>query len=264
MYSWIVWSLRISWTFDFSYAILARSERKLRDHTPGWKFLLPIDRGPGEFKVIIWPAFCSMSNFPPVSSAAPLSKQRAMAASRAAEFLRPEDSASNLGSTTSWTMMGDSSVPDASQPAQAPKAPPPSLAQCSQAQGWTAGQPTSCSSGTPPPPADFSAWSEAEPPRVEPCAPPAQPAYVDAPANQAARQVLGSAQQQAKKLAAQKAQAKRKGQKGIKWGQMSGANSQNFQLPHSSNSLVLKKTSDRSWWWTAVTSGSSRHSKAGC
>ncbi|CAL1129875.1 unnamed protein product, partial [Cladocopium goreaui] len=36
---------------------------------------------------------------------------------------------------------------------------------------------------------------------------------------------------QAKRLAAQKAQAKRKGQKGIKWGQMSGANSQNFQLP---------------------------------
>ena len=41
MYSWIVWSLRISWTFDFSYAILARSERKLRDHTPGWKFPNP-------------------------------------------------------------------------------------------------------------------------------------------------------------------------------------------------------------------------------
>lgn len=153
-----------------------------------------------------------------------------MAASRAAEFLRPEDSASNLGSTTSWTMMGDGSVPDVGQPAQAPKAPPPSLVQGSQAQGWTAGQPASTSSGTPPP-ADFSAWGEVDPPRAEPSAPPAQPAYADAPANQAARQVLGSAQQQAKRLAAQKAQAKRKGQKGIKWGQMSGANSQNFQLP---------------------------------
>ena len=153
-----------------------------------------------------------------------------MAASRAAEFLRPEDSASNLGSTTSWTMMGDGSVPDVGQPAQAPKAPPPSLVQGSQAQGWTAGQPASTSSGTPPP-ADFSAWGEVDPPRAEPSAPPAQPAYADAPANQAARQVLGSAQQQGKRLAAQKAQAKRKGQKGIKWGQMSGANSQNFQLP---------------------------------
>ena len=61
-----------------------------------------------------------MSNFPPVPSAAPLSKQRAMAASRAAEFLQPDDSASNLGSTASWNLLGE-------QPAQAPKAPPPCL-----------------------------------------------------------------------------------------------------------------------------------------
>ena len=43
--------------------------------------------------------------------------------------------------------------------------------------------------------------------------------------------MLGSAQQQARRLAAQKAQAKKKGQKGIKWGQKSGDNSENFQLP---------------------------------
>ena len=48
-----------------------------------------------------------MSKFPQVSSAALLSKQRAMAASRAAEFLQPEDSASNLGSTASWSVLGE-------------------------------------------------------------------------------------------------------------------------------------------------------------
>ena len=52
-----------------------------------------------------------------------------------------------------------------------------------------------------------------------------------APATQAARQVLGSAQKQAEKLAAQKARAKKRGGRGVKWGQMFGANAQNWQLP---------------------------------
>ena len=49
-----------------------------------------------------------MSKFPPASSApAPLIKQRAMAASRAAaaEFMKPEDRASMVGSTPSWSLL---------------------------------------------------------------------------------------------------------------------------------------------------------------
>ena len=141
-----------------------------------------------------------------------------MAASRAAEFLQPDDSASNLGSTASWNLLGE-------QPAQAPKAPPPCLNRDQQPPAAGEVQNQSSSYETPPPATGWDA------PKAAPSAHSAQPVYADAPANQAARQVLGSAQQQAKRLAAQKAQAKKKGQKGIKWGQMSGANSQNYQLP---------------------------------
>jgi len=139
-----------------------------------------------------------------------------MAASRAAaaEFVKPEDSAS-------WSLLHEQpGQAQVQQPAQgstqqpAPgKAPPPMLGQ-SQAAG--VGDPQtaqSSSSGTQPPP-------RGDQPKAAPIA---QPVFAgDAPANQAARQVLGSAQQQAKRLAAQKAQAKKKG---IRWGQMSGANS---------------------------------------
>ena len=51
---------------------------------------------------------------------------------------------------------------------------------------------------------------------------------VAAPATQAARDLLGSAQKQAAK---QKAQAKRRGHRAIRWGQMPGLDAQNFQLP---------------------------------
>ena len=52
-----------------------------------------------------------------------------------------------------------------------------------------------------------------------------------APATQAARGLLDSAQQQYERIAQQKARAKKKGHKGVRWGQMAGSNAQNFQLP---------------------------------
>ena len=54
-------------------------------------------------------------------------------------------------------------------------------------------------------------------------------------------QVLGSAQKQAEKLAAQKARAKKRGGRGVKWGQMPGANAQNWQLPPFVQQLGAKK-----------------------
>jgi len=196
------------------YAILAQSESS--EVTPqALEIFAPSFFWAWVICVIL--CFCSMSKFPPASSApAPFIKQRAMAASRAAaaEFVKPEDSAS-------WSLLHEQpGQAQVQQPAQgstqqpAPgKAPPPMLGQ-SQAAG--VGDPQtaqSSSSGTQPPP-------RGDQPKAAPIA---QPVFAgDAPANQAARQVLGSAQQQAKRLAAQKAQAKKKG---IRWGQMSGANS---------------------------------------
>ena len=59
--------------------------------------------------------------------------------------------------------------------------------------------------------------------------PPTVPA---APATQAAKALWDNAQQQAQRLAKQKSQAKRRGQRGIRCGQMPGLNAQNFQLPN--------------------------------
>ena len=53
-----------------------------------------------------------------------------------------------------------------------------------------------------------------------------------APATQAAKNLLGNKLKQSSKLEAQKARAKFRGHKGVRWGQMSGGlNPTNFQLP---------------------------------
>ena len=115
------------------YAILAQSESS--EVTPqALEIFAP--RFFWAWVICVILCFCSMSKFPPASSApAPFIKQRAMAASRAAaaEFVKPEDSAS-------WSLLHEQpGQAQVQQPAQgstqqpAPgKAPPPMLGQSKQ------------------------------------------------------------------------------------------------------------------------------------
>ena len=66
-----------------------------------------------------------------------------------------------------------------------------------------------------------------------------------APATQAAKDLLSSAQKQADRLSQQKARAKRTGQKAVRWGQMPGLDARNFQLPPFIQQLGAK-TNERS------------------
>ena len=153
--------------------------------------------------------------------ASPFERQRAMAASRAAEIICPDDSASNL----SWRLVSDGGDP---QPEAVfpPAAPAPAASVFPPAK---------------PPPArkvSVEADDEAEVPPSDPkLFMPKEPmsqvpaSSSAAPATQAARGLLDSAQQQSERIAQQKARAKKKGHKGVRWGQMAGSNAQNFQLP---------------------------------
>ena len=158
-----------------------------------------------------------------------------MAAARASaggDHLAPDDSASQV----SWSVVVDEQrnvepVQEVPMQFPEPKAPPPGFRhQGEPAPGYAAqgqDQPKSrmsSSSGSAPfPPADAAYFF------TDPAQAPAQSAA--APATQAARDLLGSAQKQAVRLAKQKAQAKRRGHRAIRWGQMPGLDAQNFQLP---------------------------------
>ena len=151
-----------------------------------------------------------------------------MASARAAEAVRhevrPEDSASvvgsQLGSHASWSLLPEEQSNVAAQPAQ------DQFAQDTPGAGRS--EPAQADQDEPVPPADptlmFGGQGQGRARRVSQAA--------SAPAAQAAKNLLGSAQKQAERLARQKAQAKRKGQRQIRWGQMPGLNAQNFQLPH--------------------------------
>ena len=155
-----------------------------------------------------------------------------MAAARSAEGVRPEDSASMVGSMVgsqgSWSVLVNEQAnvaPPASQgvPMQCPtpKAPPPGFRpEDKQAAPATETDPDLTQNV---PPQDPQFWAGVFDP------PPTVPA---APATQAAKALWDNAQQQAQRLAKQKSQAKRRGQRGIRWGQMPGLNAQNFQLPN--------------------------------
>lgn len=58
---------------------------------------------------------------------------------------------------------------------------------------------------------------------------------------QAAKNLLGSAQRQAEKIASQEARARKKGHRGVRWGQMPATNAQNFQLPPYVQQLGAKE-----------------------
>ena len=169
-----------------------------------------------------------MSNFPPIP--APMVRQQAMAAARAADTVHPGDSASMVGSTTSWNVVRDETVPQAAPPASS-KAPPPLLhgSQAAQADQQAPVQ-TEASAG----PTVTNVAGEFQGPHFSA----QQPA---APATQAAQQLLGSAQEQAARLAGQKARAKRRGARGVRWGQMPALNAQNFQLPPFIQQLGAKQ-----------------------
>ena len=164
-----------------------------------------------------------MSNAPQ-SFPSPLAQQHAMAARRAAESMRPEDSVSGV-SVGSW-----SECP--AQQAPASSAPPPGL------RSQDAGVSTVWDADTdsdPAPPPDFTFADPAG--HNLPAQGPAQfPQGAGlAPATQAAKNLVGGQiHQQSAKLAKQKARAKARGHKFVRWGQMHGANAlspQNFQLP---------------------------------
>eukprot|EP00435_Cladocopium_sp_Y103_P035049 s2550_g9.t1 len=163
-----------------------------------------------------------MSRFPPAYPApAPLARQQAMAAARAADIVHPDDSASRVGSTTSWHVFPDSGAPSAQQ-FLPPQGDPPQPAHVGSDDQVDAEQF----------PADVTSMFHGPAAKAPPPA---------APATQAAQQVLGSAQQQAARLAGQKARAKRKGARGVRWGQMPAINAQNFQLPPFVQQLGAKQ-----------------------
>ena len=148
-----------------------------------------------------------------------------MAARRAAEYLRPEDSVSSVGS---WSAVPQSSA----QHASAPTVHPPGLSS------QDTGAPTAWDADTesePAPPEDFTGFEPAAQPQPVQAYPQAPQGAGLAPATQAAKNLVGGQiHQQSAKLAKQKARAKARGHKFVRWGQMRGENAlspQNFQLP---------------------------------
>ena len=177
-----------------------------------------------------------MSQFPPLT---PFARQQAMASLTSQGSVRPEDSASAV----SWSVVNDGQLGGSAQSqaqgsgqAPGPKAPPPGFAPAGAAYNLPPGQPAQVEPDTDedvPPPDLFGAAPAATAGTAQfPAA---------APAIQAARQVLGSAQKQAEKLASQKARAKRRGGRGVKWGQMPATNAQNWQLPPFVQQLGAKE-----------------------
>ena len=165
------------------------------------------------------------SRFPPAYPS-PLARQKAMATARAQESLKPEDSMSSAGSvagsTASWSILGEGQGGGSAQPHRSE--------QSNDQKGATI--------------PEHDPWQEPDEEDVPPNDPQVKAAdnapasgwsaSGTAPATQAAKKVLDSKQKQSTKLAQQKARAKQRGHKGVRWTPMSvgGAqNAQNFQLP---------------------------------
>ena len=122
--------------------------------------------------------------------------------------MHPDDSASGVGSRASWSVI-QTDAPEA--PAQKPEAPPGI-----EKTVWEE------DSDDDVPPSNWAAFA----------ADSSNAGW--APATQAAKHLLGNKEKQTAKLAQQKARAKARGHKAVRWGQMpvAGAlNPQNYQLP---------------------------------
>ena len=185
---------------------------------------------------------------PPVPSA--FQSQRAMASARMADQMRPDDSASNC----SWSVLDGDGFPKSNFPPAVPSAslfPPPA-----PPQGPTSSSDTGVTFAKAPPKGfsykgpggvplqpNLSAWDEGtedsdalpEVPssvKVEVKAMPAAPhAHGLNPATEAAKSALGKKEQQLLDL--QKARAKKKGRRGLRWEQVPRVGqTQNYALPH--------------------------------
>lgn len=142
-----------------------------------------------------------------------------MAPSRAADWIGPDDSASATGSAASWSVIHEGEAQPARIQYPAPKPPPKGFEKKGIPESAPVGQEEESHPEMRPP--DFRMGAD-----LPKGAPPQA-----APAVQAAKQLLGSAQKQAEK--SQNAKARKKGHRGVRWGQMPAANfnAQNFQLP---------------------------------
>ena len=164
-----------------------------------------------------------MSQFPPAFPS-PLARQHAMAAQRASDQLKPDDSASGVGS---WMKVNEEkgvvSRTEAAQPTTStPVVPEP-------AQGQPVGDQDTDDDAPPP---NFSMGDPMSAPQAPSGATFHQ--WGTAPATQAAKNLLGNQIPKSERLAQQKARAKAKGHRSVRWGQMPGQNAlspQNFQLP---------------------------------
>eukprot|EP00435_Cladocopium_sp_Y103_P022786 s1365_g5.t1 len=155
------------------------------------------------------------SRFPPAWPS-PLARRHAMASNRAAQSSW-DDSASMSGSVSSWTDVGQAPVAKARPPAP----PAEGIQEAPEEQSDPDEVPQDIG-------AMFGSQAAAQ---SQPYTP--QCSVGSAPATQAAKRVLDSKTDQSNKLAKQKARAKQKGHRSVRWGPMAvGAqNPQNFQLP---------------------------------
>ena len=191
-----------------------------------------------------------------------------MASARISEQLKPEDSASMVGSACSWSVLHDSegfpkaNFPPAvpADPAVAPAAQVQAPSSSSEAEKvWPKKPPTGFAykgpGGVPLQP-NLKAWEEdtedsdplPEIPhdvKIEVKAmPPVPGSHGLNPATEAAKNALGKKEQQL--LAQQKAQAKKRGRGRLRWGQMPMVGqTQNYALPHYIQQLG-SKTDERS------------------
>ena len=168
------------------------------------------------------------SNFPPPCHPSPLGRQLQLAQTRAHEQVRPEDSASLVGSMASWSKVnGD----QGGQVARG-KAPPPQLRKHGVVMEQDHGD-------LPKVPPDVNVTLSSAPSSFFSTGPSAGfpqssfPPPAPSPAMQAARTVLEpKARQSVKK---QKARAKARGNEGIRWGPVqrttAAQHSRNFELP---------------------------------
>ena len=171
------------------------------------------------------------SVFPPgYPTASTLARQKAMAQARAFDQqVAPDDSASNLGSTASWSVVqgaGQQAASSSMGPdVQVPKAPPPGFGP-GETRPYPRSKPTAD-------PQEESDDPPEVPPNVKiPAAAAQGQVFRDAPATQAAKELLNSAQQQTARLERQKARADKRGGRKVTWGQIKpGRDPTNFQLP---------------------------------
>ena len=158
------------------------------------------------------------------------SRQQAMASARAAgaDLVGPSDSVSAAGSVASWSVVQEGGAPPARIQFPAPKPPPKGFEKKGAQEADQKVVEEDSDADVPPP------WYTGglDPHRV-----PQQ----SGPAVQAAKNLLGSAQRQAEKIASQEARARKKGHRGVRWGQMPATNAQNFQLPPYVQQLGAKE-----------------------